>query len=392
MTTSPESPAGAPRAQLARRRSSTFHDLEALEAHLARGRSLEGASLQGLDLRGVDWSKVGVRGALFLGCRLAAEGEPAVREGGGLVFPDFDGLPYDPYRSSLYTWRELLEGHDPERDESLDRRIYDHFVARGRHNPDLPEALAQRLHDHAIDDALRDLIGVDGDGMTGRRLVGIMGGHGVPRGAPAYRAAARIARRLAREGYFLVSGGGPGVMEATNLGAYLSGEDAATLEAAVDELQAAPRYTMRDYVPLARRILDGHPPGLANLAIPTWFYGHEPSNVFATRIAKYFSNSLREDALLSFCLHGIVYAPGSAGTVQEIFTDAAQNHYASLGWVSPMVFLGRERYVEETGLYPLLERLAEGRRYRELLCCSDDPEQIVAFIREHPPVRSSGGS
>jgi len=391
MPTSPE-PAATPRAQLARRRSSTFHDRDTLERHLAQGRSLSGTALQGLDLRGTDWSRVDLTGALFLGCRLARQEERVVRDRGGLVFPAFDGLPYDPYRASLYTWRELLEGHDPTRDESLDRRIYDHFVARGRHNPDLPEALAQRLHDHAVDDALRDLIGVDGDGMTGRRLVGIMGGHGVPRGGSAYRSAARIARRLAREGYFLVSGGGPGVMEATNLGAYLSEQDEGALDAAIDEMQAAPRYTMKDYVALARRVLDAYPAGRPNLAVPTWFYGHEPSNVFATQIAKYFSNSLREDALLSFCLHGIVYAPGSAGTIQEIFTDAAQNHYASLDWVSPMVFLGRERYVEETGLYPLLERLAVGRRYRELLCCSDDPDEIVGFIREHPPVHSRGGA
>jgi hypothetical protein len=32
--------------------------------------------------------------------------------------------------------------------------------------------------------------------------------------------------------------------------------------------------------------------------IPTWFYGYEPPDVFASAMAKYFSNALREDVLL----------------------------------------------------------------------------------------------
>jgi predicted Rossmann-fold nucleotide-binding protein len=234
-------------------------------------------------------------------------------------------------------------------------------------------------------------VGLDAEGMTARPLVGIMGGHGVPRGSDEYRRAARIARQLCHRGRLVASGGGPGVMEAANLGAWVSGEDEAALEAAIDHLAREPDFRAPGYVTSALEVLERHPVGAESLAIPTWFYGHEPSTVFATAIAKYFSNSLREDALLSLCLHGIVYAPGSAGTTQEIFTDAAQNHYSTLDWVSPMVFLGRQRYLEETGIFPLLQRLASGRRYAEMLLCSDDPEEIVAFLDEHPPQRSRGG-
>lgn len=383
------------RARPDRGASSTFCERRALESHLSAQDSLRGAVVRGLDLRGLDliWSEIDVQDTLFLGCHFASSDDLlAVRKGGGVLFPPFEDLPYRPYRAGLYTWRELLDGYEPERDRSLDRRIYDHFVENGRHHPDLREALAQRLHDHAIDAAVRVLIGLNGDdGTTERRLVGIMGGHGVSRGAPAYREVARIARSLAREGYFLVSGGGPGVMEAANLGAYLSEGEDAVLESAIDAMTDAPRYRDPVYVAAALRVLDRHPDGTQNLAIPTWFYGHEPSNVFATHIAKYFSNSLREDALLSLCLHGIVYAPGSAGTTQEIFTDAAQNHYASLDWVSPMVFLGRERYIEQTGIFPLMERLAVGRRYSDMLFCSDDGGEVVDFIRRHPPLASESG-
>jgi putative intracellular protease/amidase len=305
---------------------------------------------------------------------------------GALVFPRLPDLPYDPYRNRLYTWRELLEGHSVQEDQSLDRRIYEHFREQGRSNPDVREALAERLHDYSIDDALRDLLPTDETGMTHAKVVGVMGGHGVRRDHAHFRQAAQTAHLLARAGYFIATGGGPGIMEAANLGAYLGGEDGAVLEDALRILAQAPAYADRDYFRQARTVLERHPTGLDGLAVPTWFYGHEPSNLFGTHIAKYFSNSLREDGLLALCLHGVVFAPGSAGTWQEVFIDAAQNHYGSLGWVSPMAFLGQEAY-RTTGLYPLLERLAEGRTYRGMLGCADEPAEIVAFLKDHPPVR-----
>ena len=76
---------------------------------------------------------------------------------------------------------------------------------------------------------------------------------------------------------------------------------------------------------------DRWPPAEAgrSLSIPTWFYGHEPSNLFATGIAKYFANALREDTLLHRCRGGIVYLAGQAGTVQEIFQAVTENFYAA---------------------------------------------------------------
>ncbi len=61
-----------------------------------------------------------------------------------------------------------------------------------------------------------------------------------------------------------------------------------------------------------------------SIGIPTWLYGHEPPAPFATHIAKYFANSVREDGLLTIAKHGVIFAPGSAGTTQEIFQDATQ--------------------------------------------------------------------
>src|SRR5690606_40682509 len=70
-------------------------------------------------------------------------------------------------------------------------------------------------------------------------------------------------------------------------------------------------YFAVNYFTQAKKVLKKYPKGNENLAIPTWFYGHEPSNLFASSIAKYFSNSIREDTLLAICLYGIVFAPGS---------------------------------------------------------------------------------
>ena len=110
-----------------------------------------------------------------------------------------------------------MEGWKPERDGSVDRRIYEHFVAAGRDAPGVLEALAQRLHDHAIDDALRDLLEGRTDGAGVKKVVGIMGGHGTPRTDPYFRKVARIARELTRRGYFVTSGGGPGNQILSNL-------------------------------------------------------------------------------------------------------------------------------------------------------------------------------
>ena len=48
--------------------------------------------------------------------------------------------------------------------------------------------------------------------------------------------------------------------------------------------------------------------------------------------------------------------------------------------VSGAVFLGRDRYFDETGLFPMLQKLAAGRDYADLLFLSDEPEEEVEFI------------
>ena len=127
---------------------------------------------------------------------------------------------------------------------------------------------------------------------------------------------------------------------------------------------------------VADRIRQRFAPGGESLAIPSWVTAGEPISQFASHIAKYFSNSIREDGMLAVATAGIVFAPGGAGTMQEIFQDAAQNAYRTFGR-SPMAFLDTQHYCAETGLYPALERQATRLGFTDLLSVSDEPEQIL---------------
>ena len=299
-----------------------------------------------------------------------------------------DGTPYDPFRSSLYTRDELMA-------DGLDARIERHVLDHGFRAPPAPEALAQRLHDHAIDVALSEFLEVEGEP---RRVVGIMGSAVARRDDPWYRAAAEVGRLAARAGYLVASGGGPGIMEAANLGAFLAPHDDSALEAALADLARAPAYESGDraaYVAAASAVRERFPRGGESLAIPTWFYPGEPVGQFASHIAKYFANSIREDGLLAIAVSGVVFAPGRAGTTQELFQDAAQNAYGIRGR-SPMVLLGREAYGGQPSLYEVLRNQA--RRFgdfEQLVALVETPEEALDFIRaKEPPEAASalGGS
>ena len=363
------------------------------EVHLAAFDSFARTVISGLDLRIPEVEKrvlaVSFDDALLLGCRLTPELSIRVKQTGGMIFPFFEDLPFDPYRSGLYSVSELMEGYVRGRPESLgstsDAQIYNYYKAlRARgHVPSVLETLACRIHDHAIDRALDDVLHPSGG--EDRRVVGIMGGHKLRRDDPGYLSVSRIARRLTRSGLYVATGGGPGAMEAGNLGAWFADKDEQDLDAAVAVLGPDPSYMNLHYVDRGYDVLDMHPAGQASLAVPTWFYGHEPSNLFSTSVAKYFANSIREDGLLAIATFGVIFSPGSAGTIQEIFLDAAQNHYASLKVVSPMVFLGVEYWTRNRPVFPLLESMSADKPYAKMIAITDNPAEAVEFILTHQP-------
>ncbi len=366
-------------------------DTKSVEDFIQKGLPEEGScTFQDIDFSGlnVNWHSLNMKNVTFLGCNLNAKEKLLLTQLGAQVYSAPSDLPYNPFRTQLYTCRELLKGFTTEKDESYDLKIYEHF-SKCRFNPPIQEALWQRIHDHSIDQALRDILKFDAVNKTQHRCVGFMGGHNTMRTDPYFKKMALTAKLLTEAGYFVVSGGGPGIMEASNLGAHFAGKSNNDLEKAIDILSEAPHYTDANFHKKALEVIHLYPDGAESLAIPTWFYGHEPSNLFSSHIAKYFSNSIREDTLLAVSVYGVIFAPGSAGTTQEIFQDATQNHYGTYNYYSPMVFLGRERYEINTLIYPLLRQLAWSKKYYDMLHLTDDPEDILQFIQEHPPVKSA---
>jgi predicted Rossmann-fold nucleotide-binding protein len=287
-----------------------------------------------------------------------------------------DPRPYAVRPERLYTRDDLMLGWHRGADHSvtLDGRIYDYVKAHGGRAPDVEEGLAQCTHDHFIDVALAVFLM-----QTRRPVAGIMGGSSTPAGDRNYRRVVHLAAALTERGYLVVCGGGLGIMEAANLGAYLAGRSEGERDDAVDALAAAPPWTSdaAGYMRVADGLRERFAPGGSSLAIPTWVTAGEPISQFASHIAKYFSNSIREDGMLAVATAGIVFAPGGAGTMQEIFQDAAQNAYRVFGR-SPMAFLDREHYCRQTGLYPALERQAQRLGFADLLSIGDEPEQLLS--------------
>jgi predicted Rossmann-fold nucleotide-binding protein len=291
-------------------------------------------------------------------------------------------VPFNVSRRTLYSADELYDGYDPKNDETrescYDSVVYKHFLSNGKRADSAQEALARSLHDHSIMVALECFLAEHDQRLN----IGIMGGHALSRTDKLFRQITLLSKRLTELGFMMISGGGPGAMEATHLGAWMAGRSIEEVDDAINMLSIAPSISNDKWLNSAMLIIEKYPQTqYESLAIPTWLYGHEPSTPFATHIAKLFENSIREDGILTIAYGGIVYTPGSAGTMQEIFQDAVQNHYLSFGFSSPMVFLDKHFWTEEMPVYPFLKQMMETGRYKNLiLSISDNSEDIIAEL------------
>ncbi|MGY4389247.1 LOG family protein [Streptomyces sp. TE12347] len=308
--------------------------------------------------------------AVFLGCAMEPDAAAKVRADGALVFPPVPDLPFDPYRGLLYTPEELFTGLPDGYEATPDAEAYAWFQET-RSDGDVFASMLRSVHDDAISDALDEH-------LAGARVVGVMGGHAMARGGTHYRGAAELGRALTRSGLIVATGGGPGAMEAANLGAYLAPAPDEALTEALEVLAKAPSFepSVSEWAGAAFAVRERFPAGGDSVGIPTWFYGHEPPNAFAGHIAKYFANATREDGLLARSNAGVVYLPGAAGTLQEIFDNATPNYYESRGEPAPMILVGRAHWTERLPAWPLLQALARGRAMESRIALVDSVDEV----------------
>lgn len=357
-----------------------------------------------LDLSG-QLASYPLAGCVFLGCQMGPELLSAAAKASCFIVPPRPDMPFDAFSPGLYSPVELFDAlvKGGEYENCRDRKIYVSVYDKDTKIPipvDVDVTLLRRIHDASIAEALDDIL----DEPTSLRTVAIMGGHDVERTKPVFAQIARMALTLTLDGYLIATGGGPGLMEAGNLGAYCAGftDPEGKLKFVLDAIKDAPTYKDPNWLKLSFTAWQAmgrpdDPKKSRSIGIPTWFYGHEPPNVFATDIAKYFENSVREEGLLAIAAGGIIFAEGNGGTVQEIFQDANQNYYRTqFKKKSPMILFGTDYWNplnptlnvptdKRKPVFPLLRKLANEKTFEDYVFISDDPEAIVKFIKEHPP-------
>jgi len=172
--------------------------------------------------------------------------------------------------------------------------------------------------------------------------VSVFGSARTPEDDPMYSAAVDLGRRLAEAGFATITGGGPGIMEAANRGAFEAGGLSIGANIELPMEQGLNRYVN---LPLNFR----------------YFF------VRKTMFVKY--------------AEGFVIFPGGFGTLDELFEALTLIQTGKVGHFPVVLFGsafwgGLTRWVEET-------LLATGKihdRDRDLLWVTDDTEEVVEIM------------
>ena len=178
----------------------------------------------------------------------------------------------------------------------------------------------------------------------GRPGVTIFGSARVADEHPAYEAARHTARLFAQAGFAVVTGGGPGVMEAANRGAQEEG---------------------------------GVSVGF-NIVLPR----EQRSNPYLD-ISLVFHHLYARKVMLVKAAEGFVLFPGGFGTLDELF-EALTLMQTNKVLDFPVVLFGRDYWrglLEWIARQPLAERMIAAEDQR-LLVVTDDPREAVGTVLE----------
>ena len=313
------------------------------------------------------------------------------------IFASQKSLPFDKSRIELYSREKLWKGYDSDLtlNLSFDWKVFKYYTSSSKYNPPIDELQAQRSHDSGMDYAINRYFLNDKTGMpTNKKIIVILGSHSELRNSVWYKKVANLAFDLTKSGYFIVTGGGPGLMEAAHLGAYMAYYEKSELNEALSILDESSiptdsskkQYEMLDYWEKSRIVIKKFPRGADSLGIPTWFYGHEGANAFSTYVAKYFSNALREEKICALGFYGTIFAPGGPGTMQEAFMDAAQNGYGSYNWYSPMIFFSDLQVA--TDMQSLINSTTTpAYKQLKMVAKTTEASNVIKFLKMHPPIQ-----
>lgn len=177
--------------------------------------------------------------------------------------------------------------------------------------------------------------------------VSIFGSARMKRTDPYYRAAQNLARELAKHGFAVITGGGPGIMEAANKGAALARGKSVGLNIELPREQQSNRY--------------------ANIPLHFHYF-------FARKVCfvKYSC--------------GFVFMPGGYGTLDELAEISTLIQTERIPKY-PMILFGRQFWV---GLLEWMRREMLGRSYispgdLELFMITDSVDEAVQAIVPHRP-------
>ena len=175
--------------------------------------------------------------------------------------------------------------------------------------------------------------------------VTIFGSARMKPGNPYYRAAVTLGRDLAKQNLAVITGGGPGIMEAANKGAAVANGKSVGLNIELPHEQKGNRY--------------------ANIPINFHYF---------------FS---RKVCLVKYSV-AFIFMPGGFGTLDE-FSEIATLVQTERIPKFPMILFGRKFW---TGLLRWMESQMEQNKYispgdLDLFTLTDDPQEAIAIIHEY---------
>lgn len=169
--------------------------------------------------------------------------------------------------------------------------------------------------------------------------------------SPWYQKARETGRRLAQARYAVITGGGPGLMEAANRGALDAGGESVGL----------------------------------NIELP-----HEQKpNPYLTRALQFHYFFIRKVCFVKYA-SGFVLLPGGFGTLDEFFESITLIQTDRITRF-PVVLMGRTHW---DGLVAWLDRRLRreklvGPKDLDLFCVTDSPQEAVEFIVENDTTRGA---